>query len=258
MDFFSLRKSCLRALFLVFLCNISGVTLFAQEKEDIDPMPIKLKAQVLNLEDESPVPFAFVLNFRTHSGVTTDDKGRFTMDMMNVDSLAVSSLAFAKTIVHVPANYNEMNVLIIYVKPNIFDLPGVNVQGEKKKFEMEGLPSGKIIDIDPRLRGDAYNTNPSILAAFFNPASFLQYYLSKSEREKRETRIAILTEKKWEHLSQYYKKELVMELTGLDDSEADNFMLYVNSKGLLSQMSTEYDVRAVIREQFIIYKQEGH
>jgi hypothetical protein len=49
-----------------------------------------------------------------------------------------------------------------------------------------------------------------------------------------------------------------MELTGLNDTDADDFMLYINSKGLLSHMSTEYDVRAVIREQFKIYKQEGH
>jgi hypothetical protein len=59
-------------------------------------------------------------------------------------------------------------------------------------------------------------------------------------------------------LSQFYKKELVIELTGLNDAAADDFMLYINSKGLLSHMSTEYDVRAVIREQFKIYKQEGH
>lgn len=256
--FWPLRLLHSRILLLIILFSLHTFFLAAQEKEEPDPMPIKLKGQVLNIEDELPVPFAFVLNYRTHSGITTDDKGRFTMEMMNVDSLQISSLAFAKTTVRVPADYNEMNTLIIYAKPNVFALPGVNVQGQKQKFEMEGLPTGKKVDIEPQLRGDAYNSKPPILAAFFNPVSFLQYYVSKSEREKRETRKAIITEKKWEILSQFYKKDLVMELTGLNDQEADNFMLYINSKGLLSHMSTEYDVRAVIREQFKIYRQEGH
>jgi hypothetical protein len=151
-----------------------------------------------------------------------------------------------------------MNVLILYAKPIRFAIPEVKVQGDQKKVNMEGVPPAKKLDIDPQLRGDAYNEKPPVIAAFFNPASFLQYYISKSEREKRETRRAIITEKQWEILSQFYKKDLVMELTGLNDTDADDFMLYINSKGLLSHMSTEYDVRAVIREQFKIYKQEGH
>ncbi|MBV5311788.1 MAG: carboxypeptidase-like regulatory domain-containing protein [Prolixibacteraceae bacterium] len=246
----------LQILFL-FIC-LSSLSVFAQDVEEVDPMPIKLKGQVLNLDDESPVPFAFVLNYRTHAGVTTDDQGRFTLDMLNIDSLAISSLGFSKTTARVPANYNQMNVLILYAKPIRFAIPEVKVQGDQKKVNMEGVPPAKKLDIDPQLRGDAYNEKPPVIAAFFNPASFLQYYISKSEREKRETRRAIITEKQWEILSQFYKKDLVMELTGLNDAAADDFMLYINSKGLLSHMSTEYDVRAVIREQFKIYKQEGH
>ena len=221
-------------------------------------MPIKLKGQILNLDDEMPVPFAFVLNYRTHSGVTTDDQGRFTMDMLNIDSLEISSLGFSKTTVRIPANYNEMNLLLLYAKPIRFALPEVKVQGEQMKVNMDGVPSGKKLDIDPQLRGDAYNKKPPVLAAVFNPVSFVQYYTSKREREKRETRKAILTEKHWEILSQYYNKELVMELTGLNDSAADDFMFYFNSKEVLNHNSTEYDVRNAIKEQYKIYREEGH
>jgi hypothetical protein len=247
-----------RKQIVLLILFLTSTLIFAQEAEEVDPMPIKLRGQVLNLQDESPVPFAFVLNYRTHGGVTTDEQGRFTMEMLNIDSLAISSLGFSKTTAHVPVNYNEMNVLILYAKPIRFALPEVEVQGSQAKVNLDGVPPAKKIDIDPQLRGDSYNEKPPVIAAFFNPASFLQYYISKSEREKRETRKAILSEKQWEVLSQYYKKELVMELTGLGDSAADDFMLYINSKGLLSHMSTEYDVRAIIREQFKIYKQEGH
>lgn len=247
-----------RKRIIFFILFLSSFQLFAQEEEEIDPMPIRLKAQVLNLGDESPVPYAYVLNFRTHGGVTTDEQGRFTMDMLNIDSLAISSIGFTKTIVHIPAKYNEMNVLILYAKPVRFELPQVDVSGERKKVNMDGVPMGKKLDIDPELRGDAYNKKPPIIAALVNPASFLQYHLSKSEREKRDTRKAIVTEKQWEILSQYYTKDLVMKLTHLSDTDADDFMIYINSKGLLSHMSTEYDVRNTIKEQYKIYRAEGH
>lgn len=245
-------------IILLFGLLLGVFQLFAQEADEIDPMPIKLKGQVLNLGDEMPVPFAFVLNYRTHSGVTTNDQGRFTMEMLNIDSLEISSLGFSKTTVRVPANYNEMNVLILYAKPIRFALPEVKVQGEKLKVNMDGVPTAKKMDIDPRLRGDSYNKKPPVLAAVFNPVSFVQYYASKREREKRETRRAILTEKHWEILSQYYNKELVMELTGLNETQADEFMFYFNNKEVLNHTSTEYDVRNAIKEQYNIYRQEGH
>lgn len=232
--------------------------LFAQDDGLRDPMPIRLKGQILNLEDELPVPNAFILNFRTHSGVSADDLGKFVLDMLNVDSLSVSSLGFSKMIVHVPANYNEMNVLTIYLKPVRFAIPEVGVQGQQKKVNLEGVPQAKKMNIDPELRGDAYNKRPPVLAAVFNPISYIQYYASRRERQKREARKAIVTEAHWAELSKIYTKKLVMELTGLNDSGADDLMIYINSKGLLNQMSNDYDVRETIKQQYKLFKAEGH
>lgn len=247
-----------RKLIVFLILFLSAVQLVAQEKDEIDPMPIKLKGLILNLEDEMPVPNAFILNFRTHTGVTSDEQGHFTMEMLNIDSLSISLLGFSKMTVHVPADYNEMNVQVYYAKPIRFALPGVNVNAEKTKVNMDGVPMGKKSTIDPQLRGDAFNKKPPVIAAFFNPISFIQYYSSKSEREKRETRKAIITEKQWEILSQYYNKELVMQLTGLNEFQADTFMLYFNSKEVLNYNSTDYDVRNAIKEQYKLYMKEGH
>ena len=49
-----------------------------------------------------------------------------------------------------------------------------------------------------------------------------------------------------------------MQLTGLNNAQADNFMIYINSKGLLNQMTNEYDVRNIIKEQYKVYLAEGH
>ncbi len=246
------------AISFFFLFLLLSATVYSQTVDEIDPMPIRLKGQVLNLEDETPVPNAIVINLRTHNTISADLQGRFMMDMLNIDSLSVSSLGFSKSIAHVPAKYNEMNVLIIYAKPIRFALPDVTVSGQQKKVNMDGVPVARKNDIAPELRGDAYSKRPPVIAALFTPASFLQYHLSKSEREKRETRKAIVSEKQWQVISQFYNKELVMQLTGLNNAQADNFMIYINSKGLLNQMTNEYDVRNIIKEQYKVYLDEGH
>jgi hypothetical protein len=247
-----------RTVAFTFLFLFFSVTAFSQSSDDIDPMPIKLKGQVLNLEDETPVPNAIVINLRTHATISADLLGRFMMDMLNIDSLSVTSLGYSKNIAHVPANYNEMNVLIIYAKPIRFAIPDVNVTGQQKKVNMDGVPVSKKNDIAPELRGDAFNKKPPVIAALLSPASFLQYYLSKSEREKRETRKAIVSDKQWDFISQFYNKELVMKLTGMNNAQADFLMVYINSKGLINQMTNEYDVRNIIKEQYKLYIAEGH
>jgi hypothetical protein len=238
-------------LILIFL-SLYG---YSQEDEEIDPMPIKLKGVVLNLEDETPVPNATILNYRTHSTVITDELGRFTMDMLNIDSLSISSIGYSKTTAHIPSTYMEMNVLILYAKPIRYALPQVTVSGNKLK--VEGLPTGKKVNIEPELRGDAYNKKPPVIAAVVNPASYIQYYLSKSERDKRETRKAIVSEKQWEHLSQIYNKALVMEVTGINEVQADLLMLYINNKDRFSEMRGDYEIRNIIKEEYENYKKEA-
>jgi len=245
-------------VFVIVLSLLSSLHLLAQKNEDVDPMPIRLKAQILNLDDETPVPYAQVLNFRTHFSITADEKGRFVMDMLNVDSLSISSVGYMKTTVHIPPNYSEMNQLILYALPAKLTIPEIKVIGENKKVNMDGVKMGKQNKVDPELRGDAFSKKPPVVAALVHPASYMQYYLSKSEREKRETRKAIVSEKQWAILSQYYNRELVTGLTGLSDSAADVFMIYINTKGVLSHTSTEYDVRNAIKEQYKAYKEEGH
>ena len=245
-------------IFLSLFLFLNSTYVFSQQSDEVDPMPVKVKGQVLNLEDESPVPNAIVMNMRTKTTISADLQGRFLIDALNIDSLAVSSLGYSKGVARIPANYNEMNVLVVYLKPVRFSIPDVNVKGEQKKVNMDGVPVGKANDLPPELRGDAFDKKPPAIAAVLAPASFLQYHLSKSEKEKRETRKAILSEKQWETISQLYNKDLVMKLTGLNSAQADYFMMYINGKGLLSQMRNEYDVRNIIKEQFKLYKAEGH
>jgi hypothetical protein len=244
------KPICYIALALV----IASIPAMAQE---FDPIPIRLKGRVVNMANNEPVPYSQVVNIRSHGGTISNADGYFTMDMLNIDSLMISSVGYMKEI-FVSPGYNFADTVVVFrLRPVSILLQQVDVKGDAAKVNMTGVPVGKPVDIDPKLRGDAFNQRPPIIAAFFNPVSYWYYYLNKKEKQKREVRNAMLLEKNWELHSQNYNKQMVKMLTGLNDNQADEFMVWFNSLDVLPYTSTEYEVRSTIRQYFEVYKSEG-
>jgi len=239
-------------LFLVFASYFGR----AQDDSDlIDPILIKLQGKIISAGDSLPVPYANILNNRTHSGTTTNANGLFTIEMLNIDTLVVTSIGFERSIIKVPSNYTGYNILTFVMLPSNYALREVRVEGEKPKVDL-GFETGKASNIPVELRGDAFNEAPPVLAAFFNPISYWQYYLSKKEKRKREVRKEMVIMKNWEMHSENYNKEKVMMLTGMNELEADSFMIWFNSQDVLPYLSSEYEVRASVIEFFHYYKIE--
>ncbi len=253
----------IRRFFLFSILIVSSVVSFSQDDlsgidwDLIDPMPIRLRAKIISAGDGMAVPYAHVINNRTHGGTTSNSGGYFTLDMLNVDSLVISTMGFSKQVIHVPPTYNQDSILTIIIRPIVFGIREVTVEGEKQKVNLDGIPVGMPVDIDPELRGDAFNEKPPLLVAFFNPLSFWQYHLSKKEIRKRKVRRAMALEKNWEMHSRNYNKEMVIKLTGMNEQQTETFMIWFNAQNVLAYTSNEYQVRSSIREYFEIYKSEG-
>lgn len=229
---------------------------WAQDDSDlIDPVLIKLQGKIISAADSLPVPYANIMYNRRHSGTTTNADGLFSMEMLNIDSLVVTSIGFENSIIKVPANYSGYNRLTFVIFPLNYALGEVLVEGDKPKVDL-GFDVGKTTDISPELRGDAFNEAPPVIAAFLNPISYWQYYLSKKEKRKREVRKEMTVQKNWEMHSKNYNKEKVMLLTGMNDLEADSFMIWFNAQDILPYLSSEYQVRSSIIEFFHYYKIE--
>ena len=248
-----MRNGIFIGLFLIVATALTGLA--QNDAPLVDPILIRLKARIISDEDSSGVPYANIVNNRTHSGTITNADGYFTLDMLNIDSLVVSSVGFEKKVLKVPYNYNGQEVLTYVMNPRNYPVGEVEVRGESPGMDL-GVGTGKPVNIDPELRGDAFNEKPPVIAALFNPISFWQYYLSNREKQKRDVRKAMLLEKNWEMHSKHYNKEVVMKLTGLNEAKADLFMVWFNSQDVLPYTATEYEVRASITYYFEQYKKE--
>lgn len=253
---FDFRYMQLNKNIFIFLFVLIGFSAYAQvDSEEVDPMLINFKARVISAADSSVVPYANIINNRTHSGTITNANGYFTLEMLNIDSLVISSVGYEKSVLKVPRFHNEYDVYTFVMKPMNYAVGEVKVKGERTKIDL-GFETGRTVDIDPELRGDAFNEAPPVLAAFFNPISYWQYYLSKKEKEKRKVRDAQALERNWEMHSKNYNKEKVMMLTGLKELEADTFMIWFNNQNVLPYTSTEYQIRASVIEYYQLYKLE--
>jgi len=245
-------KKRLLIVILIF-CSLHG---FAQiDEEEIDPMLINFKAQVISAADSSAVPYANIINNRTHSGTITNVEGFFSLEMLNIDSLVITSVGFENAVLKVPRNYSEYDIFVFIMNPMNYGIEEVQVTGERQRIDL-GIGGGQPIDLAPELRGDAFNEAPPVIAAFFNPVSYWQYYLSRKEKRKRKVREAIALENNWEMHSENYNKEKVMMLTGLKEAEADTFMIWFNGQNVLPYTSSEYQIRASIIEYFRYYQIE--
>ena len=242
---------------ILILCLLLSPRCFGQDDDDlIDPVLVRLQAIIISAADSSTVPYASVVLNRTRSGTITNDDGFFSIEMLNVDSLIVSSVGFQRAVIKIPYNYNGKSTLVFMLNPVVYLVGEVQVQGERSKIDM-GLGTGKPTDLPVELRGDAFNEKPPLLAAIFNPVSYAQYYLSKREKQKREARKAINEQAYWESHSQIYNKGTVMFLTGMTETQADLFMIWLNAADVLPYTSTEYEVKATIIEYFELYREEG-
>lgn len=240
-------------LFLLIFQIYSGN---AQEDFDIiDPMLIQFQAKIISAADSAVIPYANIVNNRTHSGTISNANGYFTLEMLNIDSLIISSVGHQKSVLKVPRNYNEYEVFNFVMKPVNYSISEVKVTGDKPHIDL-GFETGQPTTIAAELRGDAFNERPPILAALFNPISYWQYYLSKKEKRKRKVREAMVLEKNWEMHSKNYNKEMVQMLTGLNELQADTFMVWFNGQNILPYTASEYQVRASILEYFQMYKFE--
>ncbi|MDX8341375.1 hypothetical protein SLH46_19405 [Draconibacterium sp. IB214405] len=239
---------------LLLLFVLTGVFAWAQDEDyPIDPMLIELKAKILSSSDSSAVPYANIINHRTHSGTITNGEGIFNLEMLNIDSLEITSVGFKPYILKVPSYYTGYDMLTFYMEPVLYNVGEVTVEGDAQQLDY--FEHGNPTEVDPTLRGDAFNEKPPVVAALFSPLSFAQYY-GKREKRKRQVREDMAIMRNWEMHSRNYNKEMVMKLTGLNEAYADTFMMWFNGQNVLPYTASEYQVRESIVQYYELFKMD--
>jgi hypothetical protein len=239
-----------------FVCAVllilHGSTVFSQKLDKSDT-PL-LKGQVLNMEDQLPVTNAIVTNQRTKFTVYANQEGQFEINALNTDSLEISSLGYSKEVIPIPSDYSNSDILIVYARPIRYLLPDVGVKGNSLNLNLKV----ENIKISPYFRNDIMKEKPAQEKVFQNQISFLKIPLHGKNQPDRNTNLAQNADNQWALVSKIYNIELVRELTGLNATETDRFMMYLNSKKTFDKTITKEYASYIILEQFKQYRKEGH
>lgn len=247
----SLLKFGRELLLIAFIAANTFNVLAQKTEESFTPL---IKGQVFSMEDGAQVSFAVITNHRTKESVTANVYGIFEINARLSDSLEISSLGFQKETVAIPSIYNVSDVLSLYARPLSFLIPDINVTVKKEQLKID--KENRIVS--PYFRNDMMKQKPASEKAFDNQLSLLTISLGGKERAKRKVQEAAEKDKQWETLSKVYNKDLIMALTNLNNTEADNFMMYLNGKNLSQRMTTRKNATYTILQQYKIYKDEGH
>src|SRR5690554_6358747 len=105
--------------------------MFARSQTDptlIDPILVRLKGRLVSASDSIPIPYANIINNRNRSGTTTNNEGYFTLDVLNIDSLIVSSVGYQKTVLYIPHHYMGYDIITFTMNPVSYAVEEVNVK----------------------------------------------------------------------------------------------------------------------------------
>lgn len=250
MHLFSFRVIC-KAIIVMALA-VNATTGWTQKPaENFVPL---VKGQIFSIEDGSQVAFAVVTNHRTKASVSANAYGIFEINALVTDSLEISSLGFQKETVAIPAIYNVSDVLTLYARPLSFLIPDINVTVKKEQMKID--KENRIAS--PYFRNEIMKEKPASEKAYDNQLTLLSISFGGKERAKQKVREAEENDRKWASISSVYNKDLVVALTKLNNTEADNFMMYLNSKNLFKRMNNKQNATYTILQQYKIYKDEGH
>jgi hypothetical protein len=235
---------------LLFCCQL--VFINAQVP---DLYMVNIRGRLTNVETGEPIPYAHIINPRVHGGTTSNDDGYFSLQILTEDTLTIRAIGFVDEKFFV-TEFPPKKLYVVSMKPVKFLLKEVTVTEDLNMRKKLGLPDAEPLNIPIELRGDGFNKKPPWYVAFLSPLSFAQYHLSGNEKEKRETLKAIQNNEEWLKFSTFHNLETIQRLTGLNDEEADRFMLYCNIHNRLPYFASQMEIEFQIMDLFFKYKKE--
>lgn len=239
------------SLFLIILFGLLSFAREAHSQEKLDLYLVFVKGRVFDTSTGEPIQYAHVINPRVKGGTTTNANGIFSIEILTEDTLIIRALGYVDYEFFIQGSKIK-EMYEIEMNPVRYLLKEVTVEGHK--MNDFGLPKAKPLDIPIELRGNAFNEKPPIWAAFFNPISFAQYYLSPKEKGKREMLTIIKDGKEWETFANYHNLTTVQKITGLTGEEADMFMIYCNINNRLPYNASQLEIEFQIRDLYFKYQ----
>lgn len=222
-----------RLLIILLIASLFSSVVLAQEQQE-------LKGFVIDALTGDAVEMVTVFNVNANTGVVGNSVGRFNLDVLSGDSVAISILNYL-TFSFVVADsmlYSDALFVVNMKKKHVL-LDEFNVRANER--------------VPVPLRSDVFREKPVVIDYFFHPFSVLYYYVSRRERHKREMLHLIDQEKLMNHYTDIYNVEMIKEYSGFEGRELDFCIIYCNSHINLEWGDSEAAVKQKLFDTLTVY-----
>lgn len=220
----------MKKLFILFAFLISYTTLLAQR--------IAYKSSVYDGINFTPLDGVSVYNLNSNTFSFTDENGDFTIKVQSGDTLIFTksiyrqqSEVIAESDLKDPTEYYLFYQSILLKEVVVYAF-NRNYEEFKRDLATVKLPDiyKKIqgAELTPEQKANAVNESPNLLRGTpaASPITALYNAFSKRVKMQRLYQELVENEKEIEKLPNKYNKELVMQITGLQDDELMEFMVF--------------------------------
>lgn len=202
--------------------------------------------------------YANVWNNTNKNGTITDTAGNFRLYAYPGDTIRISSMGYVPFRWQVPDSA-VMSVFHIFdLEPAVYRLREVPVYGlnkfEKLKYEIKNmkLPEDDISFAnrnfpDREVDGAYYQRDPNSFGLVLSPITALYNAFSKEAKEQRKLRELLERDRIRREVEKKYNVEMIMRITGLDKSEAEQFMKKIDLPDSYILKTSEYNLIRTVK-----------
>lgn len=228
---------------------------------------VAIAGYVLDAEDSSPMMYANIYVKHTRKGTITDPMGYFFLVANIGDTIIFSSLGYEKLSVIASDSLGDINrPAIVKMQRTVYELSPVNIIALKRyqqfKYEIINMdpPTEEIINArknfplkPPDI--DYYSRYGGPDHGFvLSPISALYDMFSKEGKERRKLEELEASYELNFQISEKLNPQMVSRITGLNLTDAENFIEWMNLPNSFIINANEYQLIEVIIARYSHYK----
>jgi hypothetical protein len=211
------------------------------------PTVVKISGKAYDKEHKNlPLTKLMIINKRTNNGIFADADGKFTLTIMQTDTLIFSAIGFkVKKICIKDSVIKKEYTLDVPLQKLSFDLKEVSVFASRNLNDIQK-------DIDKLGKKSTYSV--SGVDAIESPITALYERFSKFGKQKQKVA-------EWENedlrrnvLKDLFRLYVKYDIIDLNDDQFDDFIKYLNLSDEFIQKATQFELVMAIKGRYESYK----
>lgn len=239
-------------LHLISFCFL-GIISQAQVNAIVTSPQITVQGKVYDKNDSSVYPSAIIINKRTSTGKTSNPGGIFSIIGNKTDTFLLTA-----------GGYEVLRICFRDSTPK--DIYTIRVGLQMKTTTLNPVAIYPIKDLSEiKKQRDAIGKEQTrqtigVADAFQSPITYMYERFSKEGKSREAVAILENEDRKHDILKELFRAYVRAGVIVMEETEFDNFILYLNLPEDFLRSASDYDLAVVIRQKYLQYRsaQEMH